>query len=91
MPTRFSIPFPSISKLCISLPVLETLKVVPPAGTVLRRDAHGATHEVFVGEQSFIYGGETYRSLSAVAIKIGRTHQSGFSFFGLTKPWGGAQ
>jgi hypothetical protein len=64
---------------------------LPPAGTVLRRDAHGSTHAVLVGERGFIYGGETYRSLSAVAIKITGTHQSGFAFFGLAKPWEGAQ
>jgi hypothetical protein len=61
---------------------------LPPAGAVLRRHAHGATHEVLVGEQGYTYAGKPYRSLSAVAIKITGTHQSGFAFFGLTKPEG---
>jgi hypothetical protein len=64
---------------------------LPPVGTVLRRDAHGVTHEVLVGDDGFLYQGERYRSLSGVAIKISGAHCNGFAFFGLTQPWGGAQ
>jgi hypothetical protein len=64
---------------------------LPPVGTVLRRDAHGRAHEVLVAEQGFVYEGETYRSISAVATKIAGAHCNGFAYFGLTKFSGALQ
>lgn len=53
-------------------------------GTRLLRDWQGQTHEV-VAESSgqFLYGGTTYRSLSAIARKITGTRWSGPVFFGI--------
>jgi hypothetical protein len=51
----------------------------------LKRTIGGADHEVRVLADGFEYRGQVYRSLSAVAIKISGTHQSGFAFFGLVK------
>ena len=47
------------------------------------RDWNGRTNVVDVVEDGFIFGGETYRSLSAIARKITGAHWSGPRFFGL--------
>lgn len=52
-------------------------------GTRLLREWHGQRHEVVVKEDGFLYGGKTYRSLSAVARAITGTAWSGNRFFGL--------
>lgn len=47
------------------------------------REYNGRAHEVFVkGEKEFIYDGETYTSLSAIAFKITGTKWNGKRFFG---------
>jgi hypothetical protein len=56
---------------------------LPPAGTVLKRAHGGVQHEVTVLEKGFEYGGERFRSLSAVARKITGTAWNGFAFFNL--------
>ena len=57
------------------------LRLVPDAR--LMRDWNGRTNVVDVVEDGFIFGGETYRSLSAIARKITGAHWSGPRFFGL--------
>lgn len=57
---------------------------LPPAGTILRRDYQGVTHEVTVREDGFEYRGEHYRSLSKIARAITGTQWNGLLFFGLT-------
>ena len=56
--------------------------VVAP-GTRLLREWQGQTHHVTVLAQGFEYGGQSYRSLTAIARKITGTAWSGPLFFGL--------
>jgi hypothetical protein len=53
------------------------------AGARLLREWNGRTHVVDVTEAGYLYEGETYRSLSAIARKITGAHWSGPRFFGL--------
>jgi hypothetical protein len=56
---------------------------LPPPGTLLTRPYRGATLEVRVLEHGFVYHGQVYASLSAVAKAITGAHCSGFRFFRL--------
>lgn len=58
---------------------------VPPVGTVLRRIFNGETHQVTICAVGFIYEGERYKTLSAIARHITGTPWNGFLFFGLKK------
>ena len=60
---------------------VERRRLVP--GVRLLRDWNGRTHVVDVTEAGYLYEGETYRSLSAIARKITGAHWSGPRFFGL--------
>ncbi len=62
-------------------PVRRSIK----PGTRLLREWQGQTHEVVAdGSSGFIYRGQTYGSLSAVARLITGTRWSGPTFFGIT-------
>ena len=52
-------------------------------GTRLLREWRGATHEVEVTDQGYLYRGTTYRSLTAIAGIITGTQWSGPKVFGL--------
>jgi len=54
-------------------------------GTVLSRGYGGREHRVTALAKGFEYGGQVYRSLSAVAREITGTQWNGKLFFGLTK------
>jgi hypothetical protein len=54
-------------------------------GTRLLREWHGTTHEVLILEDSIIFKGKKYKSLSEVARHITGTKWSGPLFFGLKK------
>jgi hypothetical protein len=54
-------------------------------GTKIIREWRGKVHEVTVTPEGYLYGGETYKSLSAIAYRITGTKWSGPAFFG-TKP-----
>ncbi len=56
---------------------------LPSPGTVLVRKYKGKVLQVTVLEKGFLHGGETYRSLSAVARAITGSRWSGHVFFGL--------
>jgi hypothetical protein len=56
---------------------------LPSPGTVLKRRFSDALHRVTVKEDGFEYGGQLYRSLSAVAFAISGTRWNGYKFFGL--------
>ena len=58
-------------------------RVALSPGTRLVRDWHGRTCTVEVTEQGFLYTGQRYRSLSAVARTITGARWSGRRFFGL--------
>lgn len=83
-----------LSQLAHSLkngrPLAHALK--PPtkptlaAGTRLIRDYRGVSHEVRVTDNGFVYDGQPYRSLSAIATRITGTRWNGWVFFGLKKP-----
>ncbi len=55
-------------------------------GTRLIRVWQGATHQVVVLDNGFLYAGQRYSSLSAIARSITGTAWSGPVFFGLKKP-----
>lgn len=52
-------------------------------GTRLVREWNGSTHVVEVTERGFVWNGQAYRSLSAVARAITGARWSGPRFFGL--------
>ena len=58
----------------------------PLAGTRLVREWNGQRYEVTAVEGGFEYGGQRYRSLSAIAKAITGAHWSGPQFFGLRTP-----
>jgi hypothetical protein len=58
---------------------------VPPVGTVVRRLFNGITYEVTVCAEGFVYAGERFKTLSAIARHITGTPWNGFTFFGLQK------
>jgi Protein of unknown function (DUF2924) len=64
------------------------IKIKP--GTRLLREWHGMTYEVLVTDQGFVWDGATYRSLSAIALKITGAKWNGHRFFGLVKGRRGA-
>ena len=56
---------------------------VPPPGTVLTRSYKGQTLRVQVLAHGFLYAGQTYPSLSAVARAVTGSHCNGYLFFRL--------
>jgi DUF2924 family protein len=58
---------------------------LPAAGIVLRRSYQGKLISVTVQENGFLYSGDRYSSLSAIAHKVTGTRWNGFLFFGLMK------
>jgi hypothetical protein len=66
----------------------QTLKLrsdarVPPPGTVLTRSYKGRTLRVQVLAYGFLFAGQTYPSLSAVAKAVTGSHCNGYLFFRL--------
>ena len=57
----------------------------PCNGTRLSREYNGALYEVESVEKGFIFEGQIYKSLSAVARKITGTQWNGLKFFGVKK------
>ena len=57
---------------------------LPIPGSILTRKYRGRQVEVKVLPNAFEYGGQNYRSLSAVAKAITGSHWNGHLFFGLT-------
>ena len=55
-------------------------------GARLRRDWRGATVEVVVEEDGFVWDGRRFASLSAAATAIAGTRWNGPKFFGLRRP-----
>jgi hypothetical protein len=64
---------------------------LPLPGTVLRRTWKGRTILVEVLAKGFRYENQQYSSLSAIAVAVTGTRWNGLSFFGLTRPAGGAR
>jgi len=56
---------------------------LPRRGTILVREWQGATHQVTVGDDGFLWNGRTYRSLSSIARAITGTNWNGPRFFGM--------
>jgi hypothetical protein len=70
-------------------PANSTLKLrsdarVPPPGTVLTRSYKGRVLRVQVLAHGFLYAGQSYPSLSAVAKAVTGSHCNGYLFFRLT-------
>ena len=55
--------------------------IAPPHSAKLLRSWHGTAHEVLVTDDGYVYQGELFRSLSAIAKRITGTHWSGPAFF----------
>jgi hypothetical protein len=53
------------------------------AGSVIVREYQGKLHEVMVVPDGFLWQGQVYASLSAIALRITGTSWSGRRFFGL--------
>jgi hypothetical protein len=64
-------------------PIQVTPEPALKPGTVLLREWHGTEHQVIVRENSVVFNGKQYKSLSAVAYRITGTKWSGPLFFGL--------
>ena len=64
-------------------PKAKPTVALTPGGRLLR-EWNGVTHTVDVIEDGFLWQGERYRSLSAIARAITGAHWSGPRFFGLT-------
>lgn len=58
-------------------------QALKPGGRLLR-EWNGVTHVVEVTDTGFLWNGETWRSLSAIAREITGAHWSGPRFFGFT-------
>ena len=54
-------------------------------GARLIREWHGKTHHVLVREDGFEWNGQSWRSLTAIAVEITGTRWSGPRFFGLRR------
>lgn len=76
-----------LNKMARELQDTGTITSVPPLqikpGTRFLRDWQGDTYRVTVTEGGFLYGNQTYKSLSAIARTITGTRWSGPAFFGL--------
>jgi hypothetical protein len=59
---------------------------LPPVGSVVTRLFNDTTHEVTITGDGFRFGGESFKTLSAIARQITGTQWNGFTFFGLTSP-----
>jgi hypothetical protein len=58
-------------------------KRLPLPGTIITREYKGMRIEVEVTEEGFVYAGNKYHSLSAVAKAVTGSHWNGFVFFHL--------
>lgn len=63
--------------------VIKTDQRLPISGTELTREYKGRKIIVTVLGNGFIYEGQRYRSLSAIAKEVTGTNWNGFDFFGL--------
>jgi hypothetical protein len=61
------------------------LELIVKSGTKFIRQWQGKVHEVESSGSAFIYNGENYKSLSAIARKITGTQWNGKLFFGVKK------
>lgn len=64
-------------------PVKDRDPRLPAVGTVIKRPYKDVTHEVKVLADTFEYGGECHRSLSAISKLITGQQTNGFLWFGL--------
>jgi len=64
-------------------PVMSAASRPPSRGTRLVREWNGILHEVDVVDDGFLWRGQRYRSLSAIAVAITGTKWSGPRFFGI--------
>jgi len=79
-PPRESRPAAATAPRTRTLPISPDNRL-PIPGTILTRPYKGHTHQVQVLANGFAHDGTVYRSLSAVAKAITRTHTNGFLFF----------
>jgi hypothetical protein len=84
---------PSVHRQLLALGGLKgssARKIIEPVvklrpGVKLVRSWRGATHEVVVTEQGYLWHGQSFNSLSTIAREITGTRWSGPLFFGLRK------
>jgi hypothetical protein len=58
---------------------------LPSVGTILKRDYQGTGYSVEIAQDGFIFEGQPFKSLSAVAQSICGSHVNGFAFFRLNQ------
>ena len=66
-------------------PLVQNNRRLPMPGAVLTRDYRGKQVQVTVLPAGFEHDGTVYRSLSAVAKAVTRSHWNGYGFFGLLR------
>jgi hypothetical protein len=71
------------SDVARGLAELDQRRSAPPLGTILVREWHRKSHRVMVLQDGFAWNGETFASLSQVALAITGTKWNGPRFFGL--------
>jgi hypothetical protein len=65
------------------LVAFDRTQIVMKAGTILSREWNSAIHRVTVADDGFLWNGNRYDSLSAIALAITGTRWNGPRFFGL--------
>jgi hypothetical protein len=81
---------PPEARRALRRPIGETPRPLAISETRLIREWGGARHEVtVVGPRSFLYGGQTFSSLSVIARTITGVRWNGPRFFGLRHDSGG--
>lgn len=65
------------------LVMLDRAQIAMKAGTILSREWNGVIHRVTVADDAFLWDGNKYDSLSAIALAITGTRWNGPRFFGL--------
>lgn len=65
------------------LVAFDRAQTVMKAGTILSREWNGMAHRVTVVDNGFVWNGDKYDSLSAIALAMTGTRWNGPRFFGL--------
>ena len=83
---RASKPSPGAAQRTIRMPIeAKHDQRLPMPGTIVTRQYKNETVRVTVLPDGFEYGGEVYKSLTAVAKAVTGTHWNGYHFFGLER------
>ncbi len=73
----------TLKALAVGKPLRRAVASAPRPGTQLIREWNGRKYRVEVRDDGYVMDGESFRSLSAIALRITGTSWSGPRFFGL--------